>query len=172
MTAAIVPAPATQQLASRFSHWLDASAVEAAPPSMPGGLFDLQDDVATLDARRAAQLIRTGLRSGHVEELVGLWGLDKKEDLRQALNVNGTSLWRWERDDKPLPSPSVEQILRTMQLQLFAAEVFGAIEAAHTWLKKPHPLLDGAAPGAYANNEFGAQKVRGMLAALKYGGVA
>jgi hypothetical protein len=27
-------------------------------------------------------------------------------------------------------------------------------------------------PSEYADNEFGAQKVRGMLAGLKYGGVA
>jgi len=57
-------------------------------------------------------------------------------------------------------------------LQLFAAEVFGGDELAREWLQKPHPMLDGMTPGAFASNELRAQKVRGMLASLKHGGVA
>ena len=33
-------------------------------------------------------------------------------------------------------------------------------------------MLDDMAPSSFADNEFAAQKVRGMLAGLKYGGVA
>ena len=107
-----------------------------------------------------------------MDELVPLLGLSRKEDLGHALNANSTSLWRWARDNKPLPGQAVEQILRAMQLQLFAADVFGGVEPARLWLHKPHPMLDGMAPSDFADNEFGAQKVRGMLAGLKYGGVA
>ena len=116
--------------------------------------------------------IRTGLSAGSVDELVPLLGVSRKEDLSQALNANSTSLWRWARDNKPLSGQTVEQILRAMQLQLLAADVFGGVEPARTWLYKPHPMLDGMAPSHFADNEFGAQKVRGMLAGLKYGGVA
>lgn len=116
-------------------------------------------------------MIRTGLRAGRVHELVLLLGLGRKEDLGRALNANSTSLWRWARDDSILPSPTGEQILRAMQLHLFAADVFGGIEPARAWLNKPHPMLDGMAPAKYADNEFGAQKVLSLLAALKYGGV-
>lgn len=59
-----------------------------------------------------------------------------------------------------------------MQLRLFATDVFGAVAPARTWLVKPNPMLDGISPCDYADYEFGAQKVRGMLAGLKYGGVA
>lgn len=81
-------------------------------------MFSFHDSTATLDAARASSLIRAGLRAGRIDDLVGLLGLDKKEeDLSNALNTNGTSLWRWAKDDKPLPGATVEQILRAMQLQ-------------------------------------------------------
>lgn len=57
-------------------------------------------------------------------------------------------------------------------LQLFAAEVFGGYEQAREWMQKPHPILDGMTPSDFADNESRAQKVRGMLASLKHGGVA
>lgn len=156
-------------LAKSFTAWFDKSVSAAGRTALP--VFTLRDSTATLDAARASNLIRSGVHAGRVSELVMLLGLDKKEDLASALNTNGTSLWRWEKDDKTLPGPTVEQILRAMQLQFFAAEVFGTLEQGRKWLHKPHPSLDGIAPMDYADNEFGAQRVRGMLAGLKYGGV-
>jgi uncharacterized protein (DUF2384 family) len=57
-------------------------------------------------------------------------------------------------------------------LQVFATEVFGRDEPARKWLQTPHPMLDGLPPSTFASNEVRAQKVRGMLASLKHGGVA
>ena len=163
------PASDVLGLARSFSAWLQKSASDPTGKALP--VFTLTDATATLDAARASRLIRSGVRAGSVGDLVMLLGLSKKEDLVNALNTNGTSLWRWAKEDKPLPGATVEQILRAMQLQFFAAEVFGGIELGRQWLHKPHPSLDGLAPMDYADNEFGAQKVRGMLAGLKYGGV-
>lgn len=161
-----------ESLACAFTDWLSKSSLAnvAAKPAQP--VFSVHDTLMTLDATRASRLIRTGLSATSVDELVPLLGLSRKEDLGHALNANSTSLWRWARDNKPLPSQSVEKILRAMQLQLFAADVFGGVEPARKWLHKPHPMLDDMAPSDFADNEFGAQKVRGMLAGLKYGGVA
>ena len=161
-----------ESLARAFTDWLSKSALAnvATKPAQP--VFSVHDTLVTLDATRASRLIRTGLSAASVDELVPLLGLSRKEDLGHALNANSTSLWRWARDNKPLPGPAVEQILRAMQLQLFAADVFGGVEPARKWLHKPHPMLDDMAPSDFADNEFGAQKVRGMLAGLKYGGVA
>ena len=158
-------------LAKSFTEWISRAAV-ASNGRAEGPVFSVNGASATLDSARASRLIQIGLRAGSVGELVPLFGLKKKEDLSHALNANGTSLWRWARDDKPLPGATVEQILRAMQLQLFAAEVFGGVDAARAWLHKPHASLHGVAPSDYADNEFGAQKVRGILAGLKYGGVA
>ncbi len=173
MTAHALTAPSElRSMSALFSRWIDRSAVAPRPKGARASALVSPDRSAALDAASASAVIRQGLRAGHVSELVELLGLAKKEDLSLALNTNSTSLWRWARDDKPLPSATVEQILRAMQLQLFATEVFGAAAHARQWLFKPHPSLDGMTPSAYADNEFGAQKVRGLLAALRYGGVA
>ena len=160
------------RLARAFCEWIGKSAAREGHRTALAPVFVMENDAALLDAARASLLIRAGVHAGRIGELVALLGLDKKEDLSHAIDVNSTSLWRWERDDKLLPGASVERILRAMQLQLFATEVFGSVEQARKWLHKEHPLLDGMAPSDYADNEFGAQKVRGMLASLKYGGVA
>ena len=164
------PPDDARSLAKAFSAWLEISASSVARTT--ASVFSLDSAMVTLDATRASHLIRAGLNAGKVAELVTLLGLQKKEDLSPALNANSTSLWRWARDNKPLPNQTIEQILRAMELQLFAADVFGGVEAARKWLQKPHPMLDGMTPSGYADNEYGAQKVRGILAGLKYGGVA
>lgn len=159
-------------MAHAFADWLNKSTLADVAAKPAESVFSVHDAVVTLDATRASRLIRTGLSAASVDELVPLLGLSKKEELGHALNANSTSLWRWARDNKPLPGQAVEQILRSMQLQLIAADVFGGVEPARKWLHKPHPMLDDMAPSDFADNEFGAQKVRGMLAGLKYGGVA
>lgn len=167
-----IPRSEAQSLAHTFADWLSKSTASDEVGGLVGPVFFVHEDTVTLDAASGSRLIRSGLLAGHVDELVPLLGLPKKEDLSHALNANSTSLWRWARDNKPLPSPTVEQILRTMQLQLFAVDVFGGLVPARTWLHKPHAMLDGMSPSDHADNEFGAQRVRGMLAGLKYGGVA
>ncbi len=173
MVASVKPSSTdVRLLAKSFTEWISRSVATGYHTGAESPVFSVNEASATMDTTRASNLIRIGLRAGSVGELVLLFGLEKKEDLSHALNANSTSLWRWARDDKPLPGSTVEQILRAMQLQLFAAEVFGGVVAARKWLHKPHPSLDGMTPSDYADNEFGAQKVRGMLAGLKYGGVA
>jgi putative toxin-antitoxin system antitoxin component (TIGR02293 family) len=172
MAVVVTPTRAANQVAHAFANWLSKSAVHFDPRIAGQPVFDVNDAATMLDADKASQLIRAGLRAGLLDDLMLLLGLEKKEQLSQVLSVTSANLWRWQRENKPLPSHVVEQILRAMQLQLFAVDVFGSVEAARTWLQTLHSSLDGMAPSAYANNDFGAQKVRGMLASLKYGGVA
>jgi uncharacterized protein (DUF2384 family) len=53
-----------------------------------------------------------------------------------------------------------------------ATQVFGAVEDAAGWLTSPHPLLDGESPMQRARTPWGLDKVREILVALRYGGVA
>ena len=64
-----------------------------------------------------------------------------------------------------------EKLLQSLPFQMTNAQKrsFAEIEAD---LQKPHPMLGGLSPSDFADNEFGAQKVTGMLAGLKYGGAA
>lgn len=158
-------------LGSKFSDWLAKSAASHADLPGVSSLFVKRDGVMTLDATCAVRLIRTGLLASFIWELVPLLGLSTKEELLQVISASDTSLRRWASEDKLLPTPMAEMILRTMQLQLIACDVFGSIDLARAWLRKPHPMLDGLAPAEFSDNQFGAAQVRGILAALKYAGV-
>lgn len=158
-------------IASMFLDWLARSTASQADLPGSASLFVERNGVVELDATCAARLIRAGLLASNVWDLVPLFGLSTKDELLQVLSASDSSLRRWAGEHKALPKPIVEKILRTMQLQLVAADVFGGIKAARAWLRRPHPVLDGTPPGDYADNEFGSGQVMGMLAALKYGGV-
>lgn len=58
------------------------------------------------------------------------------------------------------------------ELQSLAAEVFSGPEAAARWLTRPHEVFCGSPPIEIArSSDEGAERVRGMLVAIKYGGV-
>ncbi|EJL74097.1 metallophosphoesterase [Variovorax sp. 2RAF20] len=80
----------------------------------------------------------------------------------RAFGVDMGSHLTWPRDETGLGSPPQD-------LLDLAAQVFGA--EAQTWLDKPHQLLDGQTPAAFAAGG-GADKVRAMLSAIQHGGVA
>ncbi|MFH0131890.1 antitoxin Xre/MbcA/ParS toxin-binding domain-containing protein [Variovorax sp. VaC1] len=62
-----------------------------------------------------------------------------------------------------LESDGLPQDLLDLATQVFGAE-------ARTWLDKPHELLDGQTPAAFAVGG-GSEKVRSMLNAIQHGGV-
>ena len=57
-------------------------------------------------------------------------------------------------------------------LKNLAMEVFVSTEDIGRWFAKPHPLLNGRTPLQMAVTEAGAEKVRSLLVAIKYGGLA
>lgn len=63
-----------------------------------------------------------------------------------------------------------EQVLTDADLLVRATKVFG--EDGPTWLATPHSLLDGKTPAEFAINEFGGEKVRCILNAIKHGRAA
>jgi uncharacterized protein (DUF2384 family) len=50
-------------------------------------------------------------------------------------------------------------------------ETFATPTDARHWWRSPHPVLGGAAPSAAARTASGAERVREVLVALRYGGV-
>lgn len=52
-----------------------------------------------------------------------------------------------------------------------AEDTFESKEDAAQWLQRPHPMLDGASPLQMAQTEAGAERVRDILIAIRYGGV-
>lgn len=157
-------------LGGKFSIWLAKSQATNSATQDFASICSIEHEILALDTDGDASLLRTGLRASYVWELVALFGLSTKAELLRLLSANDKSLRRWAREDKLMPTAVVEKILRTMQLQLVAADVFGGIGHARVWLSRPHPVLNGMAPGDCADNEFASGKVRALLVALKHGG--
>ena len=57
------------------------------------------------------------------------------------------------------------------ELKILAANTFETVEDADDWFLRPHPMLDGESPQQAAQTAEGAQLVRQILVAIKYGGV-
>lgn len=51
-----------------------------------------------------------------------------------------------------------------------ANDIFASEEDAFAWMRKSHPMLDGDSPFQAAKTSFGAQSVKDILLAIKYGG--
>ena len=68
----------------------------------------------------------------------------------------------------PAPQDGTESEVLPQDLLELATQVFGA--AAQAWLDKPHELLNGQTPAAFAATG-GSDKVRSMLNAIQHGGV-
>lgn len=66
---------------------------------------------------------------------------------------------------------SVNDKQRLRELEMLAGEVFATSEGAASWLRKPHPLLDGLSPWEVATSHAGFQRVRDLLLNIKFGGV-
>jgi uncharacterized protein (DUF2384 family) len=59
-----------------------------------------------------------------------------------------------------------------IELEGWAKEIFATEEEASRWLHQTHPLLDGETPLERAKSNSGALRVKDILLAIKYGGVA
>lgn len=57
------------------------------------------------------------------------------------------------------------------ELKILAANTFETAQDVDDWFLRPHPMLDGKTPQQFANTLEGAQIVRQILVAIKYGGV-
>lgn len=156
-------------LAEKFAAWIKRFSVDKG--IKVNDLFRFLDYQVMIDPSVAWSVTRSGVRAEGLDSLIQLLNLPSNESAAELIGASHVTLWRWVRDKKALPSVHTEQILRAMELQLLATEVFGGVDKAQTWLGQAHPVLDGIAPRDYASNEYGAQKVRGMLASLRYGGV-
>ncbi|MBA3059539.1 MAG: MbcA/ParS/Xre antitoxin family protein [Gammaproteobacteria bacterium] len=69
------------------------------------------------------------------------------------------------------PTDAGENVLRLLELDGIAAKTFATEAAESAWFRRAHPMLDGETPLAAAKTPFGAQRVKDILLAIKYGGV-
>jgi putative toxin-antitoxin system antitoxin component (TIGR02293 family) len=161
------PTPASPAARSRRALWgmlfgsVGKRMQRAA--ARPGGAFTISNETAH-------RIVREGMSGQVLVHLGELLGLGTPQ-FAPVLGVDRATARRYVQNDQQLPIHSAETVLRLAEMEALAADVFTSDEAAHGWLKTPHPLL-GETPIDAASTSYGAQRVREILTAIKYGGVA
>lgn len=124
-----------------------------------------------LNAPLAYSLLKRGISSRAIGPLGEFLGVGKAA-VADMLEIDRGTAARWASRDQPLPTHAAEGVLRLIELDQLAIEAFETEAEAMQWLRRPHPLLDGDDPLTAARTSFGAQRVKDILLAVRYGGVA
>jgi putative toxin-antitoxin system antitoxin component (TIGR02293 family) len=125
---------------------------------------------ATFNSEKAVSILRQGISSRAIEPLSDLFGVGKG-DVAAYLDLDRTTALRRANKDQALPMHAAEGVLRLLELEAIATDTFESDDAAHSWLRRPHPMLEGECPLEAAKTSFGTRRVKDMLIAIKYGGV-
>lgn len=125
----------------------------------------------TFSSVMAYEIVKGGISSRVLPVLGDYLDLSKTE-VACLVDLDRTTAYRKVSEDKALPMHAAESVLRLVELSNLAEDTFETQEAAAGWLRRPHPMLDGETPLALAKSAYGAEKVKEMLVALKYGGAA
>lgn len=123
-----------------------------------------------LPSATAHAILRHGVPSRSlplVAEYLGI-GMGVLADL---VGMSHTTASRKVASDQPLPTHAAERVLRLLELQYQAEDTFESPAAASAWLRRGHEMLEGETPLEWAQSWYGAQRVKELLVALKFGGV-
>ena len=126
--------------------------------------------VMAFNTETALGIIKNGISSRAIHPLSEFLGIGKGQVV-EYLDLDRTTALRRATKDQPLPTHSAESVLRLLELDEIASDTFESEEAASGWLRRSHPMLDGESPLQAARTSFGAQRVKDILLAIKYGGV-
>ena len=119
----------------------------------------------------AEHLVAEGLDPDYLNDLAAASGLEPRDVLEFA-GIDRTTVSRRKASGAALPHEAAVKALQATDLMTQATEVFGSPAVASAWLSKAHPLLQGQTPLRRARTPWGMDKVRAMLVALRFGGVA
>ena len=128
-----------------------------------------QPSVNQVSNERALRILKRCISSQVITPLSEYLAIGKGE-LVGMLDMDRTTALRRAGKDLPLPTHSAENVLRLLELQGMAHDIFESEDAALAWLRKPHPMLDGESPLESAKTSFGSRRVKDILIAIKYGG--
>jgi putative toxin-antitoxin system antitoxin component (TIGR02293 family) len=85
------------------------------------------------------------------------------------LVVPKRTLARRTAEKQPLSVEETDRAVRLARVGKIAETVFGNVEKAHRWLRKPKPSLEGETPLNYLVSETGARVVEEMLTRIDHG---
>lgn len=130
----------------------------------------INQQVMAFSNEKARGIIKNGISSRAIDPLSEFLGIGKGQ-VAEYLDLDRTTALRRSTKDLPLPNHSAESVLRLLELDEIASDTFESEEAALGWLRRAHPMLDGESPLQAAKTSYGAQRVKDILMAIKYGGV-
>jgi len=123
----------------------------------------------SIPAMTAHCIVRQGVPSRSLPALGEYMGIGKG-DLADLVDLDRATAFRKVAADKPLPRHAAESVLRLLELNQLAEDTFESPEEAQAWLRRGHPMLGGEAPLDWARTAYGAERVKEILIAVKYGG--
>lgn len=123
-----------------------------------------------LTAELAHRIVKRGISSRAIGALSAYLGVGKNS-VAEYLDLDRGTANRWAARNQRLPTHSADGVMRLLELDRMAADTFESEAESARWLRRPHPMLDGETPLAAAKTSFGAQQVKDILVAVKYGGV-
>ncbi len=126
--------------------------------------------LAGLSSVGACKLLKRGISSQAIGPLGDYLGLGKGV-VAEYLDLDRSTANRRVAKGQLLPIHSAESVLRLLELGQMAADTFETEDEASAWLRRAHPMLDGDSPLELAKTSFGAQRVKDILIAIRYGGV-
>jgi putative toxin-antitoxin system antitoxin component (TIGR02293 family) len=91
------------------------------------------------------------------------------QDEIHLLVVPKRTLARRTANREPLSVEETDKALRLERTATLAERVFGNLDKANRWLRKPKHQLGGATPLAYLSSEAGARTVEEMLYRIEHG---
>lgn len=150
---------------------LDPTGGGSLPSSQPGFNVAERGAAVRISAPMAYSLLKRGISSRAIVPAGEFLGVGKAE-VADMLDIDRGTVARWAAKGQPLPMHAAEGLLRLIELDQLAVDTFETEDEARQWLRKPHPMLEGDDPWSAAKTSYGAQRVKDILTAIKYGGVA
>lgn len=170
MNTSILSAKTSGRSAALAALWAMLDAPDQGEPSPAPTRVMVGARLAGLSSVAACRLLKRGISSQAIGPLGDYLGLGKGV-VAEYLDLDRGTANRRVAKGQLLPIHSAESVLRLLELGQMAADTFETEDEASAWLRRPHPVLEGDSPLEAAKTSFGAQRVKDILIAIRYGGV-
>ncbi|MHB8087287.1 MAG: type II RES/Xre toxin-antitoxin system antitoxin [Anaerolineaceae bacterium] len=91
-----------------------------------------------------------------------------QKELSVILEINERTLTR-RKESKKFNKVESDRLYRLIRILLYTESVFGDIEKAQTWLKRPNRSIGGETPINLLDTTVGTQQVEDVLKRIEYG---
>lgn len=170
MNTSILSAKTSSRSAALAALWVMLDAPDQDEPSPAPTRVMVGAHLAGLSSAGACKLLKRGISSQVIGPLGDYLGLGKGV-VAEYLDLDRGTANRRVAKGQLLPIHSAESVLRLLELGQMAADTFETEDEASAWLRRAHPVLEGDSPLEAAKTSFGAQRVKDILIAIRYGGL-